>query len=200
LGNQKRRIANYLLDKSLQLRYVVLVTALSTLITGLLGLLIWRQERFASTKILSAFNTSDFAHDPDLKAAIVERLTTHDSGLVAMMTIAAIGLVIALSLYLIVMTHKVAGPLYKVGRYFDQMAEGRLGEVWPLRRGDMLVDFYETFRRAHSAIRSRHLATNDAVGRLLGACDQAGVGRDDALGQALDELRSYHNARAKALS
>ena len=62
------------------------------------------------------------------------------------MALAAIGLVIGLSLYLVVMTHKVAGPLYKVALYFDKMADGRLGQVWPLRKGDMLVDFYESFR------------------------------------------------------
>ena len=32
--------------------------------------------------------------------------------------------------------------LFEVSIYFDRMAEGRLGRVTALRRGDMLVDFY----------------------------------------------------------
>ena len=43
-------VSNYLLNKSLQLRYVALVTALSAIITGSLGFLIWRQELYASRR------------------------------------------------------------------------------------------------------------------------------------------------------
>jgi hypothetical protein len=198
-GNQKRRVSNYLLNKSLQLRYVVLVTAMSTLIAGVLGFLIWRQETYASAKILAAFNASAFASDPELRSEIVDRLTTYDTGLVQTMGLAAIGLILGLSAYLIVMTHKVAGPLYKVGIYFDKMADGRLGPVWPLRRGDMLVDFYDTFRRAHEALRARHVEGNAAIGRFLAACDAVGVA-GGPLGAVLDELRTHHDERAAALA
>ena len=53
------------------------------------------------------------------------------------------------------MTHKVAGPLFKVSMYFDRMADGKLGNVTPLRRGDMLQDFYAAFREMHDAVRDR---------------------------------------------
>jgi hypothetical protein len=200
LPNQKRRFSNYLLNKSLQLRYVVLVTALSAVITGALGFLIWRQETFASEKILTNYDSSDFS-DPELKAAIVDRLSKHDSNLVLMMSLAGIGLVIGLSIYLIVMTHKVAGPLYKVGLYFDKMADGRLDQVWPLRKGDMLVDFYERFQSAHEAVRRRHRDDNAAIGRFLATYDQASLtGVSPPLGQAIEDLRSHHAERERALA
>jgi hypothetical protein len=195
----RRRFRNYLLDKSLQLRYVALVTALSALIAGGLGFLIWRQETYASDKVVAAFNASELADDDELKAEIVDRLDSGDSLLVLRMAGAGIGLMVVLSLYLIVMTHKVAGPLFKVGRYFDRMAEGRLGEVWPLRKGDMLVDFYETFQATHEALRRRHQEHNAAIARFLAACDGAAVG-GGALGQALDELRAHHGTRAQSLT
>lgn len=199
-SGHKRKVSNYLLNKSLQLRYVALVTALSAIICGTLGFLIWRQEKYASEKILTTFNASEFAEDPELKAAIVDRLTNYDTGLVQMMSLAGVGLVVVLSVYLIMMTHKVAGPLYKVGLYFDKMADGRLGPVWPLRKGDMLVDFYDGFKRAHDALRKKHQDDNAAIGRFLAACDAAGVGASGPLGHTLDELRVHHKARDQALS
>ena len=56
-------------------------------------------------------------------------MAAEDRALVYKMVGVGVGLVVILSLYLLIMTHKVAGPLYKVSLYFDQMAEGRLGNV-----------------------------------------------------------------------
>ena len=47
----KRRLSNYLLDKKLQLRYVLLVTILSGLITASLGWLIYQQRHKASASV-----------------------------------------------------------------------------------------------------------------------------------------------------
>ncbi len=50
----KRKWANYLLDKKLQLRYVLLVTILSALISGSLGYLIYNQEHRASEDLAAS--------------------------------------------------------------------------------------------------------------------------------------------------
>ena len=44
----KRKLSNYLLDKSLQLRYILLVTLLSAAIASALGYMIYDQRRAAS--------------------------------------------------------------------------------------------------------------------------------------------------------
>jgi len=43
----KRKLSNYLLDKKLQLRYVLIVTVLSGVIAGALGFMIYQQRREA---------------------------------------------------------------------------------------------------------------------------------------------------------
>jgi hypothetical protein len=43
--NYKRKLANFLLDKKLQLRYVIVITLLSGMIAGALGVLIFDQQR-----------------------------------------------------------------------------------------------------------------------------------------------------------
>jgi hypothetical protein len=49
--HHKRKFSNYLLDKKLQLRYVLVVTILSGVIAGALGFLIYQQRRAASESI-----------------------------------------------------------------------------------------------------------------------------------------------------
>src|SRR5262249_37405901 len=48
-------------------------------------------------------------------------------------------LVIGLAFYGIKMTHKVAGPLFKISLYLAKMKDGRFDKVYNLRKGDQLV-------------------------------------------------------------
>lgn len=200
MTRHKRKLSNYLLDKSLQLRYVAFVTVMSAIISGALGYLIWRQEADASTYLLQAYDSfaEEVVDDPELGNAIVNRLERGDNRLVLKMAGAGIGLVVVLFMYLVVMTHKVAGPLYKVSRYFDEMAVGKLGNVYSLRKGDMLQDFYDKFREMHAAVRKRHQDDNDIFRRFAQAAEQAGVAEGGALGRELEETRNYLDRREKA--
>lgn len=153
----KRKLSNFMLDKQLQLRYVLLVTALSALISGSLGSLIYHQRHVASASInkdLATLSRSDAAFS-DVQSQVASDNAHDDRVLVYKMTGVGIGLVIILSAYLVIMTHKVAGPLFKVSMYFDRMAEGRVSSVYGLRKGDMLQDFFGNFKEMHEAVRTR---------------------------------------------
>ncbi|HSN26857.1 MAG TPA: hypothetical protein VLT45_11240, partial [Kofleriaceae bacterium] len=52
----KRKLSNYLLDKRLQLRYVLFVTILSGIIAGALGYLIYHQSATASDSLARAMD------------------------------------------------------------------------------------------------------------------------------------------------
>ena len=63
-------------------------------------------------------------------------------------------------------THKVAGPLYKISSFFGRVRDNRLGPAPPsLRKGDELQEFYSSFREMHQAVRAR---VEDDV-RVLGS-------------------------------
>ncbi len=197
----RRKLSNYLLNKDLQLRYVAVVTMLSAVISGSLGYLIWRQGARASDSIRRILDLNEITRSsPELKAEILEQLASTDGNLVLIMSLFGIGLVVVLSFYLIVLTHKIAGPLYKVTTYFDQMANHRLGEVYKLRDGDMLQDFYAEFRGAHKAVRTRHLEINASVAKFLEAVDEASLEADGVLADELDALRAYSKERDEALA
>ncbi len=191
-SRHQRKLSNYLLDKNLQLRYILLVTLLSAAISGALGYMIYDQSRLASESIerdLQVLTVGDTS-----RQEFTSILAGKDQALIYEMVGLGLGLVVILSAYLVIMTHKVAGPLFKVSTYFEHMAEGRLGAVTPLRRGDMLQDFFGEFKTMHESLRARAQADVAALERTLralrdarGEADAAARGKlDDAL-TALDQ-------------
>ena len=204
----KRKLSNYLLDKKLQLRYVLIVTILSGVIAGALGFMIYQQRRAASESIekdLAALTQKDTSQD-QFQEQIASDLASEDQALVYKMVGVGIGLVVILSLYLILMTHKVAGPLFKVSMYFERMADGRLGVVTPLRKGDMLVDFFTSFKEMHDTVRGRaqeDVAAMDKATQALRAAQNQGDYRGEAHGkltEALEALEKHVDDRKSKLT
>jgi methyl-accepting chemotaxis protein len=201
----KRKVGNYLLDKKLQLRYVLIVTILSGMIAGALGFMIYQQRRAASESIerdLAALTQKDASQDK-FQQEIASDLASEDQALVYKMVGVGMALVIILSLYLVVMTHKVAGPLFKVSMYFDRMADGRLGVVTPLRKGDMLVDFFASFKDMHDTVRARaqeDVATMEKAVQALRDAQNHSDYRGEAHGKLSESLEQLeqHIADRKA--
>lgn len=191
----KRKLSNYLLDKRLQLRYVLFVTILSGIIAGALGYLIYSQSSTASDSIARAMDDPLFA---EVKQTAIAELHSEDRILVYKMIGLGIGLIAILSAYLVIMTHKVAGPLYKVSMYFDRMAEGRLGNVTALRKGDMLQDFFGNFREMHEAVRKRMQTDVITIEGAVSAL-RSKAGTDPRMADALDAMDKHLTHRKKQL-
>jgi len=203
-SRHQRKLSNYLLDKNLQLRYILLVTLLSALISGALGYMIYDQRRTASESIerdLQALTQAD-ASRQEFEDHVAGVLAADDQALIYKMIAVGFGLVIILSAYLVIMTHKVAGPLFKVSSYFDQMADGRLGTVTPLRRGDMLQDFFSDFKAMHESLRARAQADVAAMEHALSALRgaEASSGARGKLDDALAALDQHIALRKKQIS
>jgi methyl-accepting chemotaxis protein len=170
--------------------------------------MIYDQRRTASESIerdLQALTQADASHQ-EFQEQVASGLESDDQALVYKMVAVGFGLVVILSAYLVIMTHKVAGPLFKVSVYFDHMADGRLGKVTPLRRGDMLQDFFGDFKAMHESLRTRAQADADAMERALAALreshNQADY-RGDARGRlddALDALDLHVTQRKKHIA
>ncbi|MEZ4401984.1 MAG: hypothetical protein R3B06_18280 [Kofleriaceae bacterium] len=72
--------------------------------------------------------------------------------IILVLVISGVVLVIGLTLMGIKMTHRVAGPLHKVGLYLAKLERGHYDKVYDLRKGDQLVEFYEHFKHAHAGV------------------------------------------------
>ena len=205
----KRKLSNYLIDKKLQLRYVLVVTILSGIIAGSLGVMIYHQRHLASESIekdlMALDDQVNDKQSEDLRHNIPAAMAAEDRNDALTMVGVGIGLAVILSGYLLIMTHKVAGPLFKVSMYFDRMAKGQLGKVTPLRSGDMLQDFYLSFAEMHDAVRARALEDNAALAAALdelkaskNLTDYRGDARA-ALDKELDQMTRHVDARKTAL-
>jgi hypothetical protein len=104
-------------------------------------------------------------------------------------------LVLGLAAYGIKMTHKVAGPLFKVSLYLKKMRDGRFDKVYNLRKGDQLIDIYEHFRHAHEGVVKMQQADIERVRAVIAAAEAAGAGDEPAV----RELRELLARKEKAI-
>lgn len=104
-------------------------------------------------------------------------------------------LMVGLGIYGIKMTHKVAGPLFKVTLYLAKMRDGRYDKVWNLRKGDQLMDFYEHFKSAHAGVVTMEKADIDRIKETIAAADEAGIGDHESIA----ELKALLARKEKAL-
>ena len=71
----------------------------------------------------------------------------------------------------IVVTHRVAGPIFKMKMNLKAVADGHLRVPTPLRRGDELVDFFEAYRSMVIALRARQEAEIERLGQAITALE-----------------------------
>ena len=97
-------------------------------------------------------------------------------------------LVIGLAAYGLKMTHRVAGPLFKVSLYLTKMRAGRFDKVYNLRKGDQLVEFYDHFKLAHDGIVAMQREDISQVAAVIAAAEAAGAGAHPAVAQLRELL------------
>lgn len=107
--------------------------------------------------------------------------------LILLIGIIAFGIVFLVVIFIfnIVITHRTAGPMFKMGRYMDEVREGKYTEVWNLRKGDQLVELYGRFQAMHKAVKARVEQDIELMDAAIAACDKAGVD-----GDAIDALKT----------
>jgi len=93
--------------------------------------------------------------------------------------IALLLLVLGVGLAGIVVTHKVAGPIFKMKRQIREVGEGKLKIPGKLRKGDELVDFFDAFEsmvRSLRANQEREIEMlQSAIAKLEGHADDSAL-------------------------
>ena len=155
--------------------------------------------------LLSAFNSDADEQDKKLDAQTA-RLESQRKALVAQaeqlesfhkaMLFSLAGLltllVVGIGIAGIVVTHKVAGPIFKMKRHLGEVAEGKYQVPWSLRKGDELVDFFETFRKMVVALRDER----EAHMKVL---EDAATALDDDKAEVRESLRKLRADMQKSL-
>jgi hypothetical protein len=144
------------------------------------------------TRLRSAFRECE-----QKQAGLIEDLQQRRRNIGWVLLGSGLLLCMGLAVYGIKMTHRVAGPLHKVGLYFGKMREGHYGPVYPLRKGDELMEFYEHFKAAHAGVVTAERAD---ITRMRAVVEASGSGpHDPQLAKALKDLQVAIERKEKAL-
>jgi len=169
----KRRMKNYLIDRGFQLGWVIRAVVAATAIVSVMGWFLYRTVVAATDQMLA-----DKLADVDLTEAAVrafiEQAARDKTATLLMLVGGLLLLVLLLSLLTIVVTHKVAGPLYKMKKLLAGIDGGNL-QLWArLRKGDELQDAFreidEMLRRLREA-RLKDIEDLEAARADIGAAD-----------------------------
>ena len=118
----KRKVRNYLLDVGLQLRYTATIVVVAIFLTAGLGYKMYQATRDISKVILWTGLV-----DPTTANDLQSQFSNSDK--VVLWGIIGFGVVLVLSISAvgILITHKVAGPLYKISSLFGRVRDNKLG-------------------------------------------------------------------------
>jgi len=191
----KRKVKNYLLDVGLQLRYTATIVIVAIALTVVLGIRIYQATRDTS-KVILWTGLVDPATAQELQSQFAQSDRT------VLLGIIGFGVILVLSIggVGILLTHKVAGPLYKISSFFGRIRDNRLGPApAKLRKGDELQDFYSSFREMHQAVRGRVEDDVRVLESALTAIEQTSAGRAAEIQAALDELRQLRKRKEDSL-
>lgn len=187
----RRQLRNYLIDRKVQLRFTLIMVVLTTLLTAALGVAWYAEIRKASAVVqVSAIA----ALGSDAAASLENELAADDQKRLLVLVGFAVALALLVVVYSIIMTHRIAGPLFKMKRYMSDIEAGRLYKLWGLRRGDQLQEFFAGFERMHGALRTRVEEDTQLLGHLIAAIERG----EDMRGE-LSTLKQALQAKTDSL-
>jgi len=150
-GFRQRR---YLVDKRFQFKYTAMVIVFSSIVFAALGYELY-QKTVANTEILRI-------QHPDVQALVQgkDRQILYLLGGFFLLQVAS------LFVLGILITHRIAGPVFRVQRYLDEIAEkGELKPLNPARSRDEFHGFFESLSRVvamfHSRLEARKIKTDE---------------------------------------
>jgi hypothetical protein len=182
-GRPRRQV---LLDRGFQLKYALVMAGAGLVCAAVFGL--WVHQAHAQAVAV-------LAPDPETRALLART----DATLLAVLGAIAVLLGGALGLLGVVITHRVAGPVFVMGHYLRVLSQGRFPRMRTLRRSDELKTFFKSFLDAVEAMKARearHAAVlEDAVRRM-----EAAKARHPELAPAIEALAAEAAARRAALA
>jgi len=212
-GRHQRRLKNYLLDAHFQLKYSGYLVGIAVLFSVCLGTLLWRtslaviaqsaqtvqqgeqvvgrgrevvEESRKVSEVVKMNIVKDpiYSDNPALLEAFKGDADKQDERL----------LCVLIGFAGILVTHKVAGPIFKMKRQIREVGEGHLRIPNKLRKGDELVDFFEAFETMVINLRSRQQGEIDRLEQAIQALEpKAEPGELDSLHQLRQQMKDALN-------
>ncbi len=149
----------FLIDRGFQLKYAGILSLIGVLVVGFSAFV---QEIFRA-RLLSGLA---------LPSALRLELAAHHTQALWVSVGVSAATAIGLGLLGIIITHRIAGPVYAMTQFAAALARGRYPLIRPLRKADELKDFYELFQKSVESLRAREVEEifrlEDAIQKLSG--------------------------------
>lgn len=203
----KRSLKNYLLDTRFQFKYTSMILAVALVISSVLGVFLWRtsnavvaeSKKVSEVVRMSIKDDPFYSESPELMKAYTSSADETDKKIMEQQQRMLYGLVGGLGLMClllgvmgIIVTHKVAGPIYKMKLLLRQVGDGKLNFHGKLRKGDELQDVFETFQDMTNKLKARQHGEVEQLAVALELARKSGAS-DDALARiesVLSEMRA----------
>lgn len=181
------RRRHFIVDRSFQLKY----TALIAIIGGVISLV------FAGWMYNAAVTSTELLDLGEIAGG--ELLMGEMESQMAFLPWLYLGVTLlmmaALGLLGVLITHRVAGPAFVMGRYLDVVAEGAYPSLRPLRKRDELKGFFDTFERAIVTLRDRDSKEAEALEEVIEKLAASG-----AQAEQLDVLRRIRDRKRESVA
>ena len=184
-SRSNRSAKRLLLDKRFQLKYTAMIVSVAAILSFSLGGFLLSKVR-ENSRILDLESLGDSAFSAQLNSA--------DNELVWIIILSLLSFMFVITLLSILITHRMAGPIYVMKRHLTTLARGELPQVRALRKGDEFIECHEALVAVVAGFEQR---TEDEVGVLsralegLSSTDMSQITTIKAeLQSLLDEKRS----------
>ena len=174
-GPKRVRRRTFLIDRKFQLKYTMIIVLVGMVVSALLGYFIFR---------LNMENRELLGIDAEMMAH-VEKIDSY-----TMYYLVGFVIVMALVLFIwgIFITHRVAGPIFIISRYLRQLGEGNVPHTRPLRKGDELKVFFDTFSGMLNSLRQRNVEEAQLIEKTASQIRSQGGENLAEIATTLDEL------------
>jgi HAMP domain-containing protein len=158
-GRRHRRFRNFLVDGPLQLRLASYLVGMALILCVGLGWLLFQAYQETSRVIALG--------DPDGGESIASALASEDRWRIVLVAAALAGVMVCLLLAAVVITHRIAGPAFALGRACREVAAGSLRRPRPLRPRDLLVELAHDLAAMIEALREREAHEREVLQTAL---------------------------------
>ena len=158
---RRRRRLVPIVDARFQWKYTLLIAALGVGVTAIMGGFLYRAH-VTNTRVLELANE-------ELRLQVAR----NDQLFLLYLVLLVVGMAFVLSIWGIIVTHRISGPLYLVARYLGILGGGQYPDMRPLRKRDELQEFFTTFEEAVNQLKHRDQSNLAALEAALTAATAA---------------------------
>ncbi len=180
-GPKRVRRRTFLIDRKFQLKYTMIIVLVGVVVSALLGYFIYRLNQ----------ENRDLLGIDETMMAEVQKIDSY-----TMYYLVGFVVVMALVLFIwgIFITHRVAGPIFIISRYLRQLGQGDVPQTRPLRKGDELKEFFDTFSGMLNSLKQRNVEEAQLLEKIAGQIGSPGGGAPGEIAEALNELAAKKKA------